>query len=489
MIRLARLALFLAALLPTLAFAQGQGGPGGSVTPGSRLRLSDYVLETPLQVFADPLGNDTNACTSTGTGACLTCNAALARIPKRLMSPAKITLAAGTYAGCNVEGFQLEGAAQVNADTATYPAWLTIEGTLSAFAPATGVASGTFDSGTAESTTAFATATLATGAWTVNDLAGRILHITAGTGAGQFLMIASNTATVITIAGTVTTLNATSVFALETPGTIFSTATAPGISAIEVGTMGRSYQPTGTLSLLVRYIRVTGSVRGVSTQANLRLFVDNSRFEGTSFSLSQGNNGGTEWFARRNAFVGTTIAAIATGTFSVWNVSGNYSSTGAVAFMSLNSVGAVGVISDRNYMAAGSSFVTGSNSISATLTRDRVASGTGPCLDVGNETTSFRAGNGRISTLNADLSGCTDALRLSGGVIAFLNATTGTGNSGYGVRSEYGALVEINSTTTVTGTTGDTILDGTAYTYAVIRALVPKAVSNLSFGGSTIYER
>jgi hypothetical protein len=107
---------------------------------------------------------------------------------------------------------------------------------------------------------------------------------------------------------------------------------------------------------------------------------------------------------------------------------------------------------------------------------------------VGNETTSFRAGSGRVSTLNADFSGCTDALRLSGGVVAFLNATTGTGNSGYGIRAEYGANVEINSTTTVTGATGDTIIDGTAYTYTVIRALVPKAVHNLSYG-STIYER
>src|SRR5262249_38054439 len=93
---------------------------------------------------------------------------------------------------------------------------------------------GTATGGSAGSGSTFGTLTDSGQAWTTNNLRGRFVSITGGTGNGQFFVIDSNTATQLTIVGTWTAPTGTSTYAIQDSSVTINTSctsTGTGIAA------------------------------------------------------------------------------------------------------------------------------------------------------------------------------------------------------------------------------------------------------------------
>ena len=209
---------FLLVLVPLLAPAQQHGDT--SVSRGDALRRREYQTYAALNLFVDPTGNDGNACTASGTGACLTLSGALTKVPRNVRHNVTIAVAAGTYAETfRVQGFNIEAGPGIG----TQPL-MTIAGTINTFTPATGSATGTVTTYTGNTGTgAHAILNDTTQTWTVNDLRGRFVTVNSGPGAGENHLITSNTATSLSLAFPFTVSpTAASTYTIQGPGTIFT---------------------------------------------------------------------------------------------------------------------------------------------------------------------------------------------------------------------------------------------------------------------------
>lgn len=195
----------LALLVASTALAGGNGVSSGgfnglppgssSVTPSGTPNVVQATT-APLTFYVDPTGNDSNACTATGTAACLTIQGALNKSPRMLRHQVTVSVAAGSYAGALVSGFFVDPSfQQANGG-------LLIDGALATSTLATGSATGTA-AGAGQSTgsgSTFGTLCDPGATWTVSDLVGRFITTTSPANATR--VITANTATCITIAGT-----------------------------------------------------------------------------------------------------------------------------------------------------------------------------------------------------------------------------------------------------------------------------------------------
>lgn len=181
-----------------------------------------------LTLYVDPTGSDGNACTAPGTSACRTFNGTMAKLPHGIRYATTVNVAAGTYAETpRILDFDIEGPNNTGTPTAA----LTIQGVLVDAGVSTGFATGTATAYVGmppdgDNTKAHLTDTnqIDGGAgWTVNELTGQFLEITAGTGVGQRLPIVSNTASVIYLASPFDVSPvAGSAYAVRTTGTNFT---------------------------------------------------------------------------------------------------------------------------------------------------------------------------------------------------------------------------------------------------------------------------
>ncbi len=266
---------FLLVLVPLLAPAQQHGDT--SMSRGDALRTRQYQTYAALSLYVDPTGNDGNACTSTGTDACLTLSGALSKVPRNVRHNVTVGVAAGTYTETfRVQGFNIEAGPGVG----TQPV-LTVAGTISTFSPATGSATGTVTSYTGNlATGAHAILNDTTQTWTVDDLRGRFVTVNSGPGAGENHLITSNTATALSLAFPfIASPTAASTYTIQTPGTIFTgtSASVRGISGSGGLTVQDiSMQPaTGTAfsvnsvggQFTTTRVRITGPSSGVGTSA------------------------------------------------------------------------------------------------------------------------------------------------------------------------------------------------------------------------------
>ena len=467
---------------------------------------SSLVNSDVIALYVDPLtGNDGNACIS-AAAPCLTCNGAISKLPKLIGKRAVVTLAAGTYStagsGCAVDQISM---LPFSDSTSTADAQLIFQGTLENVTPATGSATGTLSSFAASSSTAFAVATDSAATWTVNDFQGKLFVTTGGTGSGKTYAIISNTATAITLAGTITTMSATTTYAIQDSGTNMSgfavsgsgpNSVAQAIFMVGGGTPaakqsgnGSDGQSTGDLQ--IKWIKFSGSSTSITSSGALQVSVFANHFAGNQNCVVQLGNA-------RMSVVANSYTS--TGTFSGMYAASSDASVGAQVTATGNVQIAGGTMFNfktgtalltRNY----GNGMTGSGMIlsrgaNVNSTQDRftgILGATNPCLSLAAGTGLSRPSSSYLSATNVDCaSGASDAVYVDGSSQALLSTVTGTGNTGYGVRAEYGGRVEITSTTTVTGTTNDILIDGTAYTYVVLRALIPKTIFT---NGTLVYER
>lgn len=227
-----RLVLLVLALAACSAFAQPV------ITRGGALKKRQYQTYAPVTLYVDPTGSDSNPCTASGTAACLTIQAAVNKLPPVIRHTVIINIAAGTYAPFIVDGFDINRGASI-----------TLQGsaTWTNYTPPSGNATGTISTYTASTITPMARAFItdvgqslpakwAPGEW--DNLRGRYLVTTGGTGAGQYRVITETNVTSISLARSFSTPLpvAGTTYAIQEPSTVVSITTgASGDSAITLG--------------------------------------------------------------------------------------------------------------------------------------------------------------------------------------------------------------------------------------------------------------
>lgn len=496
--------LVLLALLPSLALAQGYipgSGPSGgasSAVPSPTGPLGGATQTTgALALFVDPTGSDANACTSSGVNACLTGDAAVAKVPKRLKHGVTIDYAAGTYTGSNLTGFVCEPGG-----------WLLLRGTMIA-STITGTQAGTVTSGTAgsNSTGVYATMTVTTPGWTVDALRAKFVRIPTGTGAGQIRAIASNTASVLTLPGAWTAPNGTSTFEIVEPGTIIATGATRGAqldsaaSANFAGFIVRdniSYGDTTAGCIYIERMKFTAP-RSIQAQDTDGVF---SRYNWLAQSASNasivvGQTTGRPSTVNAHDNVSTSAGVFGQtlGQFSTLNLLRNVNSTSA-GFVTMNSTG----------QTTGASIIMSSNYVRG-FTNEAVLGQAGQIFAQGNKFDGVTAGAaiyayrlgtqasqtpvngwGWFSMSADDIINVGHGVHVSGGWQGVMLGVTGTTGNTAGTEAQRGASVQINSAVTLTGTT-ELAVDGEAFTLATMRAPAAglRAINNGLYG-TVVYE-
>lgn len=439
------------------AFAQGP-----VVTRAGGLKKKAYQTYAAMTLYVDPTGSDSNACTASGTSACLTLGGALLKVPIHIRHLVTINVATGTYTEVfRVQGFFIEGA-----NGAASTAALTITGTQAAFTVATGSNSGTVSSYTNTSTTDGAHALLndATQTWTVNDLRGRYVTVTSGSGSGEYHLITSNTATQLSLAAPFTAApTGASVYAIRTPGPVFTGSNSYVGSVTGRGTITMTdltFQPaSGTAffanvvpSLTQTRVRFVGTSSGITT-ANAALWGP-ALWVLSQVFVSAGTTNGFNLPTSRYTI--TEIFALCTSG-TTCSGSGLNFATKAGTIVNLVTGTVAGPFTQQIYMDSSTS------TPSTNIWLDCSAGGVGvlspaPTADQGNF-----AGRGWSAT-RAYFNGCTTALSLNSGGSHWAKNNIFTSVTNAVVLSG-GARLTFE-TPTFSGVTNQLTIDGTVYTDA-----------------------
>jgi len=210
----------------------------GNCTLSSLIIINNGISSTveskttgAINLFVDVDGADTNDCVTENTP-CLTIEAACAKIPDGVCHPITVTVDAGTYAsgGCHLIGkHQCAGSAwAIDGGAGIGPGQIIIRGVLANYAPADGgTGTGTLTSVSSPTLCTKHVYTNSNAAYNTNELSGKLLTITSGTGSGTGYSwpIVSNTATAITINGQATVAPvAGSVYAIQERAAVITAA-------------------------------------------------------------------------------------------------------------------------------------------------------------------------------------------------------------------------------------------------------------------------
>jgi hypothetical protein len=226
---------------------------------------------TPMAFYVDAtLGSDSNSGLTPGvSGAFKSIAAAVSMVPHLVAHNIVINIAAGHYTGCQFSGFTFQPASP------TELCMVQFIGTRANVTPATGTATGTLSSAVtgALASATFTTVTDNTQTWTVNDpaLVGKMYAVNGST--SQRGIIASNTATTLTLVTTVACGTAGSAYTITAPATIIDTAIGNAL-----GPLGG--QPTISYFQGIRITQCTGTLQ------NIMVNIQDISFEiatGTSF--------------------------------------------------------------------------------------------------------------------------------------------------------------------------------------------------------------
>ncbi len=452
----------------------------GSFTPSNAPNLV-YATTAPITLYVDPTGSDSNDCTATGTAACLTIQGALNKVPKMLRHGVVVNVAAGTYGGFFVSGFTCDPSIQ----TTTGGLMIDALAALTNSTLATGTATGTATAGSAGSGTTFGSLTNSGASWTSSDLVGRFVTITSGTGSGQYRVISANTGTVITVVGTWTAPDATSVYAIQDPGVNINTATsspATGLSAASANNVAVMFSSNAcssrTQSIVLRGVRISNS-SGAGIYAP-----DVS--EGL-FTISQIRNTAS---TARNVDIGAAAASSISSGVGRWDftdvdilvpssgigvsIHRGISVMSRVAFragatgLSLESATATASVSGADFNGLTSTAVTFNNGGGGVITAFSGAhvtcsSGAGVGFQVGGvaATTVASPLTSVLTVTGAVMSTCGIGL-IANGTGATADVTGLTGSAGTtGMQAQSGGAIAFTSTTTITGGTQDLKVDAT----------------------------
>lgn len=498
------------------------------VGPNSVLGLTNIQANnTLLNLFVRTDGSDAagRKCTAnTAAGACRTIAHAVDLIPRTLNAPVVVTVGPGTFTGAIVSGFHHYETLTGNpAEIGT----ITIQGTMKTFVPATGTASGTVTARTEATATAQATMTDAAQTWTVDNLRGRLLRFTSGADTGQTRMIASNTATVITLAGTF------GLGSLQNGGVLPTVGDAYTIDDWDT-TIDTGLGPPARHDNF-------GTAFGAATRFGFQIFpgdstqtiapmilVSQMRFAGATINIAVFASGSAPGFVARCRFDTTTVGANAitsnapisvsvglssallpaTGSYFVQNSRAPNSAAfirenvvnGGVTAIGTNANTLSGTMLAQNNSIVGASGITFTagalDSYFLTNIIDCVAP-TGANFGFRNTTNAQSRGIGTNFLSGNTINNCGVAVSLGGkGMLGLTTsvpgqgltsaANTGAGNT-LGIQVYEGGSYELQAADAIGAVTSEVQIDGVNYTLANVRALTPKTISNTA-STSIVYQ-
>lgn len=488
-----------------LLLAPGVALAGAGSSEGSVDRAATRAATT---LYVDSTGNDTNTCTATGVGACLTIQGAINKLPRRIRHPVTISVAAGNFKGANVIGFQYEPEDSL---TAVPGAGIQIVGTMGAVTPATGNATGTITSSATTGSGGHVVITDSGQSWTVNDLRGKFLKLTSGSGSGTSYPIEANTATTVTIPlSSASTTGAGVTYSLVTPTTVINTAVqAPTvISSTSAGGSSSSFNFLGNPqslygSWLLKNLNITAAGVVVS-DGYLRVY--EVSFTGiTTTTTVYMVNAGTD--GQASVQRSTIVSSNASGANYYCTLLYNGNARRTIQGLQNNYVrgcnlvlgGVTSVTSNRveNTQAFGglglfdlsaNSNLGNANSIDCGGGAGTIGLAVGWYGSInGWLNSSYQDGAVSVFTINPlVIENCAVAVSVArAGKFYGQAVLSGTGNT-IGVEVREGGLYTQKSTTTLTGATADVQIDGTNFSLATIRALNNKRVMNLETGSIVV---
>lgn len=496
-----KLKYLLLLLVSGVAFAQGSAGqPGSRVARGNFLRIPAYntsgVAADTYSYFVDgSLGNDANTCTASGASACLTIQGAINKIPKLLKNGVSVDIASGSYAGFYITGF----AQDVGFQQTT--AGLLIRGAALANSTlATGTATGTATAGSAGSGATFGTMTDSGQAWTVNNLRGRFLTITGGTGSGQTYPISSNTATAITIVGVWGTAPVSgSTYAVQdvattiTSGVVLPPSASAASVALGAGVLIANNNLNvrdGTVSL--QRLGTSGAgIRSVFISDSTNLNVTNCQWVGTGIGIQIGGsvNGALGApFVTTNSVVfnNTNSQGIATNFFGGVLITNNtlFNANSYGVFSFGGSIPSLRILQTEILNVSNLGIATPSGNL--TLSGSRISCNGVSTAAIGMSGSINPAAPpapmiASISTSNVD-SSCALGVQAVGAGTNFAISTLAGSTSTTALDARLGALIQYTSATTITGTTQDINVEAGGVTAALGDITAGQCAASLTYG-------
>lgn len=431
-------------------FGGGIGWMGQTALPAPKVLGLEW--QGPITLAVSTTGNDTNltrpARIVSGDWSAkpfATIQAAINALPllarRRLASTVTdtiINVEAGTFPGFQIIGSNLA---------------LTVRGARVLATLASGVNTGTATGGGAR------TLTMTGAGWTVDDLRGRYVNVTAGPGAGQVCLVAKNTTDTITFAGEpYPALGVGSVFTIEDLATFLNTLAVGGASSI------------------VRLQACSGYVRLENLATTL-----NPTATGFSINLCPGTVSCYRC-ATLGQFVGFSVASggilWTTACYADGNSYAGFSCQNVIMLAPYNCLAyncAIGFLYSRGiswlYLGGGSGNVA-LNCVTALYVVE--VKGSVDHLVTENCTYGLQAWRSQLEIYDWELIGCTGftmGLKQTGLVMSGLFA--GSGNAGWGLNAHgSGNVVELAGITpTITGALGEVTVDGTTdVTWAALSA-------------------
>lgn len=492
-----------ALLLLLLAMvASAQSGP----TPSPQPNVVTSTMSPDagaLYWYVDPLGKDTNSCRAPYTdgganGPCLTIQAVGRKVPLVLRHPVDVSLANGNYGGAWI-GQRLWAPTD-----SVSGAWLALHGNLITTTPTTGTATGTATSATACSIgPPLVDASLADTAatWTVNDFRAFILETTGGTGSGQFMPIASNTATSITLAGCWgVTPNATTTYAIRTWGAVInSTVNQPpnyvsaAGNAIGLGAFGMqdNLRNNNSAFLFLDQVRINVGTTSYALQiVNSSVYVRRSRIDNSTAGGSGVVVDGNSRLNFQNSIATSTTGAAFVqvsleGTQSLRSLNSLFMATTGLAMQwsgpgvaITNSTSLTTGAAARNILVSASS--TGSNNQGLRVVCLAGGGTTGFFVPgASNSNPSIPSGPANILFDSGAFRECATSIQISGASTTFtlddstFQATAGT----TAIDVSKNASVNLDANSAISGSfTQNILLDGVPVTFATV-ASTPNALS------------
>lgn len=423
--------------------------PGGVTDPTA-------VKQTTADVtyYVRTTGNDSNDCLSTGD-ACLTVQAAVNLVPKRIDHVVAIDVGAGNFAGFQASGFHVK-----------FGGSFTVQGTIGDFSPSTGTGSGTATGGSSSQCVDSGQS------WTADNLRGALALV-----GGEYRTIRTNDATSFDVIGPFGATCSGESYAIKEQATVFDSSgvyawlgrveyisnLAPRDKMVlnDVKTSG------GTIGVLVmnswapqaNRIRTTGAAYGMLFQAvsgEVQMYdiaVDGFSVRGfTATRCAQGVREASRMFAFNGGGMGLEVYGTPMALSQYWyadDITGADSIAIRIAGVTYSQIthGGVNTSAGRGYVAERATDV-------AFLGNIEVINCTGPALDILDAT--------------ADVE----------------TFTGSTGNSSWGVIVSDTSRLYVTTATTVTGSSGDaTITDGDiTLTWATDFAIDGDIETNLSNG-------
>jgi hypothetical protein len=506
--RLGSLLILSGSIMVSLpAFGQGVGYCGiGRTCSANSITITNVA--SPVQntqtvanvnLFVSGTGNDSGACTTSGTGACLTIQGALRKLPLHIKHNVVVSVGAGNFAGFLFGGQEIESSGT-----------LLVQGTLGAATLATavdgGVAiqAGTISSATAGSTspiTGWATATVTGAGWVTSDLRGKWIRILTGPGIGQVRAISDNTQQTLTITGAwTTTPTSSSTFDIVVPATVITSSVS---YSANLGGQGIALSASTSNAIVV----FGGPIGG-----NTSTGIAGARRAIQWMKVASGSGSLLVSAAARVGLYGLwlddTGGIAATGSFSDIAVQESVSTKATQTFIVGTNAGQVHVINCVVNGVATALQITSGARVSIQQSAFTGLTSAFINYNAGGPTTfgvvsSTITGNGSSigfkkngtntigasywSIVTVSLSSFATAFDLQGPVIFDLIGVSGSSNT-VGIALAKGAKAGVDSTSTITATT-EVTLDGSATTLALMRAASPKVLPAVASPyGTAIFE-